>query len=234
VEPEDLHPAEAPTVALSVQPAERRWHDPPPEAPRDVKARPTGLEHPQRCLCVFADAPLVPTTDALERASTKEAHRAHERHAVALVARRHHRQVEALVGVNARRVVGAPFVVPVALEGLDKADPLVAEVRGGLPEVVRLDNVVSVDEADDFGAPVGVAAQGEVARARLVSRPGCYVDELHTFATSAVVLHRTVNGGIARVVVDHDDLEIWVVDLLDRLDGRNQQLGRLVVRRDVQ
>ena len=129
VEPQDLHRAEAPAVALRVQPGERRRHDAAAEAARDVQPRPAGLEHPERGLGVLADAPLVPAADALERAAAEQAHRADERHGVAFVPRRHDRQVEALVRVDARRVVVAAFVVAVAFEGLDEADPLVGEVR---------------------------------------------------------------------------------------------------------
>ena len=86
VEAEDLHRAEAPAMALRVQSGEAGRHDASAEAAGDVHPRPARLEHPQRRFGVFADAPLVPAADVLERAAAEEPHGADERHGVAFVA----------------------------------------------------------------------------------------------------------------------------------------------------
>ena len=192
------------------------------------------LSHPQRGLGVLADAPLVPAADRGQRAAAEQPHRADERHRVALVARRHVGQVERLVGVDAGGVVGAALEVAIALEGLQEADGGVGEVGHGLAQVVRLHEVVGVDQADDLRTRIGVLAQRQVARARLVTRPGIDVHELHPRPITAVLLHRPPHRRVLRVVVDHDDLEIRIVDPLRRLDRLDQQLRRLVVSRDVQ
>jgi hypothetical protein len=60
------------------------------------------------------------------------------------------------------------------------------------------------------------------------------VDEADALTAPAVLLHRAPHGRILGVVVDDDHFEIRVVDPLDRLDCLDEQLGRLVVGRDVQ
>src|SRR5208283_2050339 len=124
------------------------WHDSPAEAARYVQSRPARLGHPERSLGVLAYAPLVPASDADEGAATEQAHRADEGHRVALVTGGHDREVEALVGVDTGRVVDAALVVAVALEGLQEAEMGIGEVRDGLAQVVRLHDVVGVDQAD--------------------------------------------------------------------------------------
>src|SRR5665213_3656104 len=99
VEPEDLHGAKTPAMALRVQPGKSRRHDAPAETTGNVQPRPAGSERPKRGLGVFADAPLVPATDTNEGAAPEQAHGTDERNRVPLVPGGHDRQVKTLIGV---------------------------------------------------------------------------------------------------------------------------------------
>ena len=85
-----------------------------------------------------------------------------------------------------------------------------------------------------------ISASGSVSlrSARLLApalKPasGRDVDEPQARLVAAVLLDRLPGGRVRSVVVEDDDLEVRVVLRLDGLDGRQQDLRRLVVGHDV-
>ena len=166
-------------MALGVEARIRRRHDATAGAMWDVQPRPARFEGTERGFSVLADAPLVPPAHREECAPAEQSHCADEGNRVALVAGGHDGKVEALVRIDARGVIVIPLKAAVALEGLEEAESGVGEVADCLAEVVRLDDVVGVDESDALSSWVRVLGQGQIAGSGLVAGPRSHVDELH-------------------------------------------------------
>ena len=191
-------------------------------------------EHAQRELRVFRDAPLAPAADLLERRAAQQAHRAREDDRVALVPEGHRDGEEVPVRVVARAQVTIGLVLPIVLRCLDERDAVFDEVADRRAQPLRVDFVVGVDDADDLRTWIGVLGEREVERTRLEPGPWIDVHEGDQRPVAAVVAYRLPRLRILCVVVDDDDLEVRVVDALERPDGGDQHLGRFVVGRDVQ
>ena len=188
---QDLHAAEAPTEPLALQGGEGQRHDALAVGLRDVDPRVPVHQQAERGLGVLGDAPFVPAPELLQQVAPKKSHRAGEDDRVALVARGHRRGEEVLVRVVTGFQVGVAVVVPIVLRALDECDVLVGEVSNQRVQVGRVDQVVGIDRADQFGARVRVFAQDQVQGARLVPGDSIHVNEGDAFATLAILLDRS-------------------------------------------
>ena len=231
---QDLDPSERPAESLALQRGERERHDALAERLRNVQALISRLEHPQRRLSIFCDAPLLPAADLLERRTPQQPHCSGKDDRVAIVPRRHRRPEEVLVRIGAGRQIGISFPVSVILRRLDERYLRVGKVSGQRLQVAGIDDVVRVDDTDDLGLGRGESTHRKVECACFEPRPIVDVLETHARAIVAVVGHGLPNIRILGVVVDDHDLEIGVIDELGRLDRFDKHVGRLVVRGDLQ
>ena len=139
-------------------------------------------------------------------------------------------------------------VLPVAvrLRTLDDGDARRLEVRDRDPQPVVVDDVVRIDHADDRRTSIGLA-QREVQRARLEPRPVVEVEEAKArtgpdagqsvgvvfVQPLDVALDRPPGLFVLRVVVDHEDFEVAVVQPRETGERLDHHLGRLVVARQM-
>ena len=234
VQAEDLHASEAPAVPLRAQAGVGRRDDPATEDSGDVQPGPSKLQHADGRLGVLTDAPLVPAARLFEGAAAEESHRSHEGYGVPLVARRHVREIEGLIRVHACRVIRAPLVVTVTLEALEEPDALVGEVGR------RLLQVVGQTKSSASINPMISARSSVYRRKHRLSAPalnpgqGSTCTKVTRCAIAAIVLDGSPDRRVLGVVVDHDDLEVGIVDCLGPPDGLDQHLRRLVVHGNVQ
>ncbi|MNC11981.1 hypothetical protein D3C75_596920 [compost metagenome] len=120
-------------------------------------------------------------------------------------------------------------LVAVVLRRLHHGDLRIGEVRHHVLEPVAFDAVVGVDHRDHLSVGSGVL-QHVVQRAALEAGQRRDVEELEARAEAgAVGFHRLPDRRVLGVVVDHQDLEVRVVEARQGVEGLFDHLRRLVV-----
>ena len=119
--------------------------------------------------------------------------------------------------------------VTVILWPLHECDPLQREERQRAAEPERLDLVIAVDDGDVRGVRIG-EPECLVQRAGLESLQSFDVMETKTFAQSrAMRFDRTPGRRFGRVVVENDDLKIFVIEPRQGVQGSDHHRWRFVV-----
>ena len=209
---EDLHRAVGPAIALLLEVEEGVRHQAATIAARRVAGLVPRLHDRQAELGVLGDAPFGPAAHLVEDVATHQGHRAVLDDRVALVARDHAEPEEAPVLRMRHRLEGAFAGVAVVLRSLHDGDTGIVEGRHEIAEPVVLDQVVAVDHGHDRRVRRGVA-QREVERPSLEAFERIHVEEAEARPEAgAAGLDRAPHGRVTRVVVDHDDFEVRVVE----------------------
>ena len=113
----------------------------------------------------------------------------------------------------------AAVAVAMILRRLNDSNLGIGETRDQIPKPLRIDHIVSVDDADDLGIGSGLRHR-EPERRGLESLEVFYVYELEARAElAAAPLDRLPERRIGRVVDDDHALKVRVVEPRHRLDG---------------
>ncbi len=116
---------------------------------------------------------------------------------------------------------------------LNQSDLGVGEAGDQIPEPLRIDHIVGVDNADDLGIVSGFRHR-QPQRRGLEPLEVVHTNELEARAELAAArLDRLPERRIGRIVDDDHALEIRIVELRHRIDGAQQHVGRLPVGRNM-
>jgi hypothetical protein len=119
------------------------------------------------------------------------------------------------------------------LRRLHQADAWVGEHRHQIFQPVRLHDVISVDDADDFGIRGG-AVHRDAERTGLEALDLLGIDELETFTEcAAMILDRLPELRVGRVVDDHDAFEVRIIQPRHRIQRLLEHVHRLEIGGDV-
>ena len=191
------------------------------------------LEDGQPEIGVLADRVARPVAGRHQRRTADQAHGAMRDDGVLLVPL-HHADVEE-AGIFAVHGVmhGAACAVAMVLRRLDHADLGIGEHRHQVFEPVRVHDVVGIEHADDLGVGRGVG-QRQTKRAGLEAQEIVLAHELEALAERlAVLLDRTPQRRVGRVVDDDDALEVRIFEPRHRIERQLEHLRRLLVGRNV-
>jgi hypothetical protein len=189
---------------------------------------------PDGQLGVLGHAPLRPPARFLQGAAADETHGPNRERGIVLVQGNHRRCEEISILPVAHSEIGTALPFPVVVRGLDETNARVVEVSDEPRQEVRVGQIVGIDHADDFGV-TGRLGESEVEGPRLGPGPGVQVEEAKTGAeTPTMSFHRSPQRGILGVVVDHEHLEVRIVEGGQGIEGGGHQLRRFGIRGNVQ
>ncbi len=119
------------------------------------------------------------------------------------------------------------------LRALHDRDLRVGEVANQRGQPAAIDDVVGVDHGYDLSALVDLIER-KVQRAGLKARPARQMEEAEILTEARhVVAHRLPARRVLGVVVDHQQLEVRIVQALDACNGCDHHFGRLIAASQV-
>ncbi len=230
---EDADRAIGPTIALLLEVAEAVRHQAAAIGKGNIERLVAGLEEPQPQFRVLGDAPLGPAVHLHQGRAPDHGHGAMLDDGVALVARHHAEQEEAAVFGHAHGLEGVLVGIAIILGRLGDGHLRVLEGGHQIPQPQGMHHIIGVDNRHHLGGRVGLA-QGIVEGTGLEARQGIDMEEAEAFPQlGAIGLHRLPDRRVLGVVIDHQDLEIGIVEGRQGVQGLFQQFRRLVVGRDM-
>ena len=125
------------------------------------------------------------------------------------------------------------IAVAVILGGLNHPDARIVESGDEIRQPIGMHRIIGIEHADDFR--IGSRArQGEVQGAGFEAFELFHVDKLEAPAESpAVLLHRTPQRGLRRVVDDHNALVIRITQACHRIEREFEHIRRFAARRNM-
>ena len=171
------------------------------------------------------------TTVALQGGLADQRHGAMLNDGVAFVPLNHADMEESGIFPIAHALERVFILVAIILRRLHERDFGFREIRNGRAQPIGADDIIAVDNADDFGIRRGLR-QREIQSARLKSGPVRQMEKTETRTKPGAMFFKGFPYRfVLRVVVDDDNLEIRVIQLRQRIERFDHHMRRFVVAR---
>src|SRR4051812_34712359 len=225
----DLHGPVHPAISLGHEGAKRIRGQSPPEALRNICGAVPRLEQLEAKLGIFRYAPCAPAAHPFERTTTHDSHCTMLDDRIVFVPLHHPDVEEPAVLFVAHGFKGTLSAVAIILWTLNQSDFRRRKKWHRATKPERFHLIIAVDHGDELRAGIR-SLKRLVQRAGFVAAHALQMEKAKAGAERGAMLrHGPPHGVIQRVVVEQDDLELFVIETRQCIQRFDHHGGRLVV-----